>query len=198
MFLAQASFAQDANITQKIKDEGLTKSKVMETAFYLTDVSGPRLSNSPGLERAEKWAVDQLKSYGLQNVKLEPWGKFGKGWEIEKYYAAFTSPYYHNIIASPKAWTPSTNGLIKTDVFLMKADSLPDLAQFKGKLKGKIVLDAVYRPLETSLLAAAKKVGAKTVDGLEMLVHQAALQQEIWLGQRGDTKLMRDAALNTQ
>ncbi len=61
-----------------------------------------------------------------------------------------------------------------------------------------IVLDAVYRPLETSLLAAAKKVGAKTVDGLEMLVHQAALQQEIWLGQRGDTKLMRDAALNTQ
>jgi shikimate dehydrogenase len=61
-----------------------------------------------------------------------------------------------------------------------------------------IVLDAVYRPLETSLLAAAKKVGAKTVDGLEMLVHQAALQQEIWLGRRGDTKLMRDAALNTQ
>ena len=153
VFLAQASFAQDANITQKIKDEGLTKSKVMETAFYLTDVSGPRLSNSPGLERAEKWAVDQLKSYGLQNVKLEPWGKFGKGWEIEKYYAAFTSPYYHNIIASPKAWTPSTNGLIKTDVFLMKADSLPDLAQFKGKLKGKIVLMPTTAVLNTTFKA---------------------------------------------
>lgn len=63
---------------------------------------------------------------------------------------------------------------------------------------GHVVLDAVYRPLETALLAAAKKIGAQTVDGLEMLVHQAALQQEIWLGQRGDTKLMRDAALNAQ
>ncbi len=60
------------------------------------------------------------------------------------------------------------------------------------------VLDAVYRPLETGLLLAAKKVGAKTVDGLEMLVHQASLQQEVWLGARGDTELMRRAALNRQ
>ncbi len=60
------------------------------------------------------------------------------------------------------------------------------------------VLDAVYRPLETGLLLAAKKVGAKTVDGLEMLVHQASLQQEVWLGTRGDTELMRRAALNRQ
>lgn len=60
------------------------------------------------------------------------------------------------------------------------------------------VLDAVYRPLETGLLRAAKNAGAQTVDGLEMLVHQAALQQEIWLGRRGDTSLMRSVALDTQ
>lgn len=60
------------------------------------------------------------------------------------------------------------------------------------------VLDAVYRPLETGLLLAAKKVGAQTVDGLEMLVHQASLQQEVWLGVRGDTELMRRAALDRQ
>lgn len=60
------------------------------------------------------------------------------------------------------------------------------------------VLDAVYRPLETGLLLAAKKVGARTIDGLEMLVHQASLQQEVWLGVRGDTKLMRRAALDHQ
>ena len=59
-----------------------------------------------------------------------------------------------------------------------------------------IVLDAVYRPLMTPLLVAAKKAGATTVDGLEMLVHQAALQQQVWLGQSGDTKLMRDSALS--
>lgn len=60
------------------------------------------------------------------------------------------------------------------------------------------VLDAVYRPLETGLLGAAKKVGAQTIDGLEMLVHQASLQQEVWLGVRGDTDLMRRAALDRQ
>ncbi|NDF87402.1 MAG: shikimate dehydrogenase [Actinobacteria bacterium] len=60
------------------------------------------------------------------------------------------------------------------------------------------VLDAVYRPLETNLLRAAKNAGAQTVDGLEMLVHQAALQQQFWLGQSGDTSLMRSAALNNR
>ena len=60
-----------------------------------------------------------------------------------------------------------------------------------------LVVDAVYRPLTTPLLAAAQKVGAKTVDGLEMLVHQAALQQQVWLGRSGETKLMRDAALKS-
>ena len=60
------------------------------------------------------------------------------------------------------------------------------------------VLDAVYRPLETGLLGAAKKVGAQAIDGLEMLVHQASLQQEVWLGTRGDTDLMRRAALDRQ
>ena len=60
------------------------------------------------------------------------------------------------------------------------------------------VLDAVYHPLETGLLRAAKNAGAQTVDGLEMLVQQAALQQEVWLGRRGDTNLMRSVALETQ
>ena len=42
----------DQDLIQKIRNEGLNNSQVMKTAFYLTDVSGPRLSNSPGLKRA--------------------------------------------------------------------------------------------------------------------------------------------------
>ncbi|RYE16615.1 MAG: peptidase M28, partial [Sphingobacteriales bacterium] len=56
-------FAQesvDTAIIKKIRNEGLNKSKVMETAFYLTDVSGSRLSGSPGLKRAQDWSVSQL------------------------------------------------------------------------------------------------------------------------------------------
>lgn len=135
-----AQEAPDAAAVQKIRDEGLNHSKVMETAFYLTDVAGPRLAGSPGLKRAQDWAVNQLKSWGLENAKREPWGKFGKGWEVQKNYAAVTVPYYHAIIAIPKAWTAGTNGPIKGDVVLVKADTITDLDQYKGKLAGKIVI----------------------------------------------------------
>ncbi len=137
---AYAQEAVDPVMVQKIRDEGLNHSQVMNTAFYLTDVSGPRLSGSPGLRHAQEWAMGQLKTWGMSNVALEPWGKFGKGWEVQKNYAALTIPYYHAIIAIPKAWTPSTAGPIKSDVVLIKADTLTDLDQYKGKLKGKIVI----------------------------------------------------------
>lgn len=58
-----------------------------------------------------------------------------------------------------------------------------------------VVLDAVYKPLITGLLLASQNAGAIVVDGLSMLVHQAALQQQHWIGQMGDTALMRECAL---
>lgn len=60
---------------------------------------------------------------------------------------------------------------------------------------GQVVADLVYHPLDTALLRAARQAGATTVDGLGMLVHQAALQQQLWLGALPDTTVMRDAAL---
>ncbi|MBS7566164.1 M20/M25/M40 family metallo-hydrolase [Mucilaginibacter sp. Bleaf8] len=139
-FSATAQEMVDKAAVQKIREEGLNHSQVMQTAFYITDVAGPRLSGSPGLKRAQEWAVNQLKSWGVSNAKLEPWGKFGKGWEVQKNYAAITVPYYHAIIAIPKAWTPGTNGPIKGEVVLLKADTITDLDKYKGKLQGKIVI----------------------------------------------------------
>ncbi len=57
------------------------------------------------------------------------------------------------------------------------------------------VADIVYHPIETALLRAASEIGALTIDGLGMLVHQAVLQQRLWTGQRPDPTLMRAAAL---
>ncbi|RFZ95698.1 M20/M25/M40 family metallo-hydrolase [Mucilaginibacter conchicola] len=151
--LAGSALAQetvDQAAVAKIREEGLNHSKVMETAFYLTDVSGPRLANSPGLKRAQAWAVNQLKTWGMANAKLEPWGKFGKGWEVQKNYAAITVPYYHAIIAIPKAWTPGTNGAIKSEVVLVKADSIAELDKYKGKLAGKIVIFDTKNTLKRS------------------------------------------------
>jgi len=142
---AVAQDTPDPGMTAKIRDEGLNHSQVMDIAFHITDAAGPRLAGSPGLKRAQDWAVSTLKSWGLVNVVREPWGKFGKGWEVQKNYIAMTAPYYHALIAIPTAWTPGTKGAIKSEVVLVKIDSIPDLAQYKGKLKGKIIISDVTR-----------------------------------------------------
>jgi shikimate dehydrogenase len=59
---------------------------------------------------------------------------------------------------------------------------------------GQVVADLVYHPLETPLLSAARAIGATCVDGLGMLVHQAALQQQLWTGHLPDVQVMRAAA----
>ena len=58
----------------------------------------------------------------------------------------------------------------------------------------QIVADLVYHPLRTAWLVRADRVGARTIDGLGMLVHQAALQQQAWLGRLPDVAVMRRAA----
>ncbi|MDB5142765.1 MAG: family metallo-hydrolase [Mucilaginibacter sp.] len=175
-------FAQepvDQAAVQKIRDEGLNHSKVMETAFYLTDVAGPRLAGSPGLRRAQNWAVNQLKSWGVANAKLEPWGKFGKGWEVQKNYAAMTVPYYHAIIAIPKAWTSGTNGPIKSEVILIKADSITDLDQYKGKLTGKIVIFDTKTKLTRSTKPDLARYTDTELDEMAKAVAQPAQRRAI-------------------
>jgi hypothetical protein len=181
--LSAQLFAQEAVdpvMVQKIREEGLNHSKVMETAFYLTDVSGPRLSGSPGLKRAQNWAVEQLKAWGVANAKLESWGKFGKGWEVQKNYAAITVPYYHAIIAIPKAWTPGTGGLIKGDVMVMKADSDADLEKYKGKLAGKIVMFDTKPLTERTFKSDAARYTDEELDKMGKATMEAARQRAVF------------------
>jgi shikimate dehydrogenase len=58
----------------------------------------------------------------------------------------------------------------------------------------QVVADIVYHPRCTALLAAAASVGARTVEGLGMLVHQAVLQQQLWVGLAADAAVMWAAA----
>jgi shikimate dehydrogenase len=80
-----------------------------------------------------------------------------------------------------------------TSVGMGSQETAVDAARLHASL---VVLDAVYQPLETTLLRDAKRAGAKTVDGLWMLVHQGALQQLAWFDEIGDVPLMRQAALD--
>ncbi len=131
----------DLEMVKKIRQEGLNNSKVMEIAFNLTDVSGPRLQGSPGFMRAANYAKGKLTEWGLTDAKLEPWGEFGKGWELEKSYLAMTAPYYRPLISYPKTWTAGTKGKLKeAEIFLIDETDTTALENYKGKLKDKIIL----------------------------------------------------------
>lgn len=58
--------------------------------------------------------------------------------------------------------------------------------------KKHLVYDTIYNPAETPLLAAARKIGAKTDNGLSMLLHQGALSLALWTGQQPDIQAMRE------
>ena len=58
-----------------------------------------------------------------------------------------------------------------------------------------VVFDLVYDPIETRLLREARIVGAKTVDGLAMLIHQGAASFEIWSGMEAPVDLMFRVAM---
>lgn len=111
----------DPTIVSQIRDQALNHSQVMDIAFYLTDVSGPRLTSSPGFFRAANWAKNSLSKWGLANTALEPWGDFGSSWELEKSYLALKLPYYQPLLAYPKAWTASTNGPVSGEVVFVDA-----------------------------------------------------------------------------
>lgn len=144
VLLAQAqNDAPDLAVITKIRQEGLQNSKVMDIAFQLTDVSGPRLTASPGFMRAANWAKKELQSWGLVNAVIEPWGEFGKSWELQKSYVAMTAPYYRPLIAFPKTWTKGTAGLQNAEVVLITATDSATLEPYRNKLKGKVVL--LYR-----------------------------------------------------
>ena len=145
----------------KIKDEGLNRSQVMETAFYLTDVCGPRLANSEGLARANAWTKKRLTDYGLANANVEAWGDFGRGWDIDKSYVAMAAPYYHAMIGVPKAWTPSTPGPLRKAVAYVQVKTEADLAKYKGQLRDKIVLLPVATLPTPNFEPDAKRLSAE-------------------------------------
>ena len=112
---------------QKIREEGLNHSQVMDNVFHLTDVSGSRVTVSPGFTRASNWAKNRLSGWGLENAALEPWGEFGKGWELQKSYVALAAPYYKPMIAFPKVWCKGTNGPQNAELILIDAKDSADL-----------------------------------------------------------------------
>ncbi|MFZ0213503.1 MAG: M20/M25/M40 family metallo-hydrolase [Candidatus Acidiferrales bacterium] len=136
---AQAPTQADLNAIYTIKDIGLNHSQVMNIESYLTDVYGPRLTNSPNMRAAAQWTEDQMKQWGLANVHTEAW-PFGRGWSNDNFSAMMISPRPYILIAYPLAWTPGTNGPVTAPAVLAVINTEQDLEKYRGQLKGKFVL----------------------------------------------------------
>lgn len=142
---------------ERIKDEGMNRSQVMQTLSYLSDVIGPRLTASPGMKRSNEWTRDQLTKWGLQNAHLEAWGPFGRGWTLKRFSAQVSDPLTIPLIAYPKAWSPGTAGVITAPVIYVDAKDETELQKFKGRLKGAIVLTSKMREVKAHFEAAGTR-----------------------------------------
>lgn len=160
----------DQNVMQQIRKEGLQNSKVMDIAFQFTDVSGQRLTSSPGFVRAATYAKNQLAKWGLENAMIDPWGEYGKSWELKKSYLAITAPWYKPMQAWPKVWTGGTNGLKNAQVFLVTAKDSAGLVElkrnFKGKLKGKIIIQDRNETYTQSFKPDARRYSDSELDSM--------------------------------
>src|SRR5918993_470736 len=136
------------DVVERIKDEGLNRSQVMQTLAHLTDVIGPRLTNSPAARRANEWTRDKLTSWGLQNAKLEPWGPFGRGWSLKRFSAEVVEPMAFPLLAYPRAWSPGLDAPLTAEVVYVDATDEAGLEKYKGNLRGKFVLAGSERELK--------------------------------------------------
>lgn len=137
----QAQQVPSPEVAQKIKKVGLEESRINGISYFMTDHLGSRLAASQQKLRAESEVVNYLKDMKLENVRTEFAQKFSKGgWDVERTYAAMTAPYYCALTVNPRAWSGSTDGLVRAECITISARSTEELERYRGKLKGKIVL----------------------------------------------------------
>jgi hypothetical protein len=138
-------------IDQALIEAAAQESSLIPNLHYLSDVIGPRLTGSAGLNKACNWAADKMRDYGLENVRLEPY-TIPEGWERGEARAKLVEPANGvRIQLASYGWRPGTEGKVVGDVIAITAPSLKELQKYKGKLKGAIVLSgppAKVRPLE--------------------------------------------------
>ena len=128
-----------AAIDRKLIEAAKT-SEAMKNLSYLCDEIGPRLTGSKNLQRANEWAAKKMSEYGLTNVKQEPW-ELPEGWERGPASARLLEPNTGvRLTIASYGWHPGTKGKIECDVVVMKAASVKEMNEYKGKLKGAVVL----------------------------------------------------------
>jgi carboxypeptidase Q len=156
----------DWEMVSKIREEGLQRSQIMDMVGYMSDVLGPRLTASPSMRRAQEWAQQKMREVGLENIVFERAGEHGVNWDNEFVSVHMMAPDYQPLLAYAKAFTASTAENLEAEAVIVHVQTQADLAMYRGKLNGKIVLLAEPSATEPEFTPDA---GRLTEEALEAL-----------------------------
>jgi len=141
-------------------------------SYALSEVAGELVILNRTIERARNLASKVRKLIGSHvNVKWDGLTEESLRREVREADIL--------INATPVGMSPDVNGTLVEKRLLH-----PDM----------VVFDMIYHPLKTRLLREAEEVGAKTINGLSMLIHQGAASFEIWTGMEAPVDVMMKAA----
>jgi hypothetical protein len=114
--------------------------EIMANLEYISDMIGARLTGTEKMNQASRWTMEMFQKYGV-SAKLEPWS-IARSWHRGTAWARIVSPAEHPLILASAGWSPGTAGRVRGPVVYVNARRAEDLPQYKGKLKGAIVITA--------------------------------------------------------
>jgi len=139
--VASSAHAQgDPVVVQRIIDEGKNHSQVVSLLHDLTYNIGPRVTGSPKLFKAQNWAMDHFRKWGLKNVHLEKWGEASVGFERgDRQVGRMVEPFASNFTFTTMNWMPGTDGLVRGEV-IKEPKTVEEVQALGGRLKGAWIL----------------------------------------------------------
>jgi carboxypeptidase Q len=133
--LAAQSPAVDTTGAAAIISQAMDKSEVMQNLQYLSDAIGPRLSGSPQMKKANDWAAERFRAYGM-TATLEEY-PFGVSWERGPIMVRLTSPFPRQVNAWSWAWTQGTAGrAMEGPVVRVDVSSADSVAHYASVMEG--------------------------------------------------------------
>lgn len=133
------TLATDDPFLEGIWDEAMNRSQVEDLAQALMDSLGPRLTGTPGMDRAHDWVVERYGEWGVEAENRE----YGAwiGWDRGISHIDLLEPRVRSLEGMNLAWSPGTDGPVRGDVVSLPELSGPeDFEAWLPSVEGKFVM----------------------------------------------------------
>jgi carboxypeptidase Q len=159
--LALLAYGQgDPDTLTRIADQGKNHSQIVDRLHYLCFDIGARLTSSPELLKAQKWALREFKKFGCTNVHLEKWGEFPVGFDRgPEQVCRMVEPFESDMVFTTPCWANGTKGLERGEAFLMP-ETLDEIKAHAADIKGKWVIAPPGRVATAEVTAELERDGA--------------------------------------